>query len=131
MQFNYDDWMKMARKFSDDLKDSVLETALQKLPASAYKIRHAVLLKDLQERREDMPRAMDVYYKFINKIADIKLSDKNELVVIRDAPEGSLQIIVHKINRKGEPEDELMNKTFSSRLTWEIRIYTGHGNDSV
>ena len=40
-----------------------------------------------------MPRAMDEYYKFINKIADIKLSDKNELVKIQDAADGSLRVV--------------------------------------
>jgi hypothetical protein len=131
MQFNYEDWMKMARKFSEELKDTVLESALQRLPAASYNIRYKVLLQDLKERREDIPRAMDEFYKFINKIADIKLSDKNEMVSIQDAPGGSLQITVHKINKKGEIKDELMNKTFSSRLTKEIRIYTGQGNDSI
>jgi hypothetical protein len=131
VQFNYEDWMKMAGKFRDELKDSVLESGLQRLPAASYNIRHKVLLQDLKDRREDIPRAMDEYYKFINKIADIKLSDKNELVSIHDAPGGSLQVTVHKINKNGEIKDELMNKTFSSRFTKEIRIYTGQGNDSI
>ncbi len=87
MQFDYEDWMKMTNRFTKDITDSVLEEALRKLPAASYNMRYDVLIKDLKERREDMPRAMDEYYKFINKIADIKLSDKNELVKIQDARE--------------------------------------------
>jgi hypothetical protein len=131
MQFGYDDWMKFARQFSKELTDTVLEAGLRRLPTAAYNIRHDVLLQDLKERRADIPRAMDVYYKFVNRIVDIKLSDKNELITIQDTPDGSLQIVVRKINKNGELRDELMNKTYSSKLTKEIRIYTGNGNDSV
>src|SRR5450755_5071778 len=111
MQFGYDDWMKFARQFSKELTDTVLEAGLRRLPTAAYNIRHDVLLQDLKERRADIPRAMDVYYKFVNRIVDIKLSDKNELITIQDTPDGSLQIVVRKINKNGELRDELMNKT--------------------
>jgi Calcineurin-like phosphoesterase len=131
MQFEYEDWMKIATQFSKDITDSILETSLRRLPATSYNIRHDLLLKELKERREDIPRAMDIYYKFINKIADIRLSDKNEWVHIQDAKNGALRITVNKINKSGEIKDELMKKTFSAGITKEIRIYTGNGNDSV
>ena len=131
MQFDYEDWMKMTNRFTKDLTDSVLEEALRKLPATSYNIRYDVLIKDLKERREDMPRAMDEYYKFINKIADIKLSDKNELVKIQDAGNGSLRVVIRKFNKSGELRGELMDKTFTPGMTKEIRVYTSGGNDSV
>jgi Calcineurin-like phosphoesterase/Omp85 superfamily domain len=131
MQFDYDDWMKIANRFTNEITDTVLETALKRLPAKSYKIRHDVLLKDLKERREDIPRAMDEYYRFINKIADIKLSDKNEMISIRGEQDGSLRIVVRKIKKSGEVKGELMDKTFKAGLTKEIRIYTGEGDDSI
>ena len=131
LQFNYNDWMKMATQFSNDLPDSSLEAGLLRLPEEDYQVRHNILLQKLKERRADIPRAMDEYYRFINKIADIKLSDKNEWISVTDKPDGSLQVTIHKINKDGEIKDQLMNKTFDARLTKEIRIYTGKGNDSV
>jgi hypothetical protein len=131
LQFDYDDWMKITNRFRLDITDSVLETALIKLPAASYDLRHEVLLKTLRERREDMPRAMNEYYNFINKIADIKLSDKNEMVSVQDADQGSLRLVVRKFNKSGELRGEMMDKTFSAKLTREIRIYTSGGNDSV
>ena len=58
---------------------------------------------------------MDEYYKFINKIADIKLSDKNELVKIQDAGNGSLRLVIRKFNKSGELRGELMDKTFTPK----------------
>ena len=57
-----------------------------------------------------MPRAMDYYYKFINKIADIKLSDKNEWVNIQGAGDGSLRVAIRKFNKDGESRGELMDQ---------------------
>ncbi|HEY2347865.1 MAG TPA: metallophosphoesterase, partial [Puia sp.] len=131
MQFNYEEWMKLTNRFITDVTDSVLETALRRLPAESYKLRHEILLNDLKQRKEDMPRAMEYYYKFINKIADIKLSDKNEWVNIHGESDGSMRIIVRKINKSGEVKGELMDKTFKAGLTKEIRIYTSDGDDSV
>jgi hypothetical protein len=131
MQFDHDDWMKLTDRFKNELTDSVLETSLLRLPAESYKLRHDVLLAELKQRREDMPRAMEYYFKFINKIADIKLSDKNEWVNIRDAAGGAMRVTVRKINKIGEVRGELMDKIFDAGITKEIRIYTSDGDDSV
>jgi hypothetical protein len=131
MQFGYDDWMKMTNRFTQDMTDSIIETAIRRLPAESYKLRHTTLINELKQRREDMPRAMKEYYRFINKIADIKLSDKNEWISIHDDQQGSMRVIVRKINKSGEVKGELMDKTFQAGLTKEIRIYTGNGDDSV
>ncbi len=131
MQFDHEDWMKLTNRFKNEITDSVLETALRRLPAESYKLRHEVLLNELKQRREDMPRAMEFYYKFINKIADIKLSDKNEWVNIQGTTDGSMRVSVRKMNKSGEVKGELMDKTFEAGLTKEIRIYTGDGDDSV
>ena len=126
MQFNHDEWMKMANQFRNEITDTLLETALLRLPTESTRSDMKYYYKELKERREDIPRAMNEYYRFINKIADIKLSDKNEWVSVQEA-DGSLQVTVRKINKNGEIKGELMNKTFDPRLTKEIRIYTGDG----
>ena len=55
---------------------------------------------------------MDEYYQFIQKVADIQASDKNEWVQITDAPGGGMNVRISKINKEGKIEDELMNKTY-------------------
>lgn len=130
-QISREDWTKQAEKFKQALTDSVLETALQRLPASAYALRHDVLLHKLQMRRERLPAAMDEYYRFIQKVVDIETSDKNELVRIDSAPDGGLTISIHKLSKEREVKDELMNKTYDAALTKEIRLYIRKGHDSV
>ncbi len=131
MQFNYEQWTNMANEFTASVTDSVLEKSLQQLPASAYTIRHDELYKKLKERRDNLPKAMQDYYRFINKIVDIRSSDKNELVTIADAPGNSLRITIQKINKDAEVKDTLMDKIYDPSLTKEIRVYIAKGDDRV
>lgn len=130
-QLSRDEWKRQAEKFKQAITDSVLETALKRLPKPAYDLRHDVLLQNLKARRDKIPFALDKYYRFIQKIADIQTSDKNEWVQITDAANGGLNIRISKINKNGKIEDELMNKTYDPALTKEIRLYVRNGNDSI
>jgi len=130
-QFSYEEWMGITKEFVAKVTDSVLEKSLKQLPYAAYKIRHDTLLKQLKARRDDIPRAMEAYYAFINNIVDIKLSDKNEWVNITDDANGALKVTVRKINKEGERKGKLMEKVYQPALTEEIRIYLAEGNDSV
>jgi hypothetical protein len=130
LQISQDDWSKQAVAFQSAVTDSVLETALRLLPKSAYDLGHDELLKKLQSRREIFPARLNEYYRFTQKIVDIKLSDKNELVQIISKPDGGLNVQVNKTDGDGS-NDELMNKTYDRALTKEIRIYLGDGNDSL
>ncbi|MBC8032620.1 MAG: metallophosphoesterase [Chitinophagaceae bacterium] len=131
MQIGKDEWNKAAVDFSKAVTDSVLEAALARLPQPAYNIRHNALMEKLKARRARLPVAMDEYYRFIQKVADITVSDKNELVKVTDRPDGGLNVTIHKISKNGKVEEELMNKTYDKTLSREIRIYLGNGNDSV
>jgi hypothetical protein len=131
MQFSHAAWMKEAENFRQAITDSVLETALQRLPRPVYQMDHELLLQKLKARRERIPAAMDDYYRFIQKIADIRLSNKNERVQVEPDPQGGLQVSVQRINQAGEVKNELMHKTYDPQLTRELRIYLGNGHDSV
>ncbi len=100
-QFSYDEWMNITNRFVSDVTDSVLEKALRRLPQSAYQLRHNNLLQTLKDRRRALPKEMNIYYRFLNKIVDIQSSDKNELIKIRDSADGGLLVDIHKLNKKG------------------------------
>ncbi len=129
-QFSYNEWMIITNQFVIHVTDSVLETALQKMPQSAYLLRHDALLQTLKNRRSALPQEMKTYYCFLNKIADIQTSDKNELIAITDSAKGLL-VNICKLNKKGKTEQPLFTKIFYSSVTKEIRFYINKGDDSV
>jgi hypothetical protein len=81
-QFSYEEWMKVTNAFVLSVTDSVLETAIQRLPRSAYGLRHEELIQILKARRADLPRAMSDYFYFLNRNVFIQPS---VVTVIRDS----------------------------------------------
>jgi hypothetical protein len=130
-QFTKKEWMEETEKFQRSVTDEVLEEALRRLPSQIYVLRHDELVETLKARREKLTAAMGRYYDFIHKIVDIQLSDKNELIEINEVNGRDLNVKISKINKNGEIDDLLMNKTFDASLTKEVRIYTREGEDSV
>ncbi|WP_233632566.1 BamA/TamA family outer membrane protein [Parapedobacter sp. ISTM3] len=130
-QFTYEEWMAEVDDFVRAMTDSVLEAGVRQLPKSVYDLRHDELLQILKARRDALPTAMDRYYQFINRIVDVKLSNKHEQVDIEDAPGQSLQVTVRKINKEGEVKRKLMEKVYPPEFTKEIRVYLAAGDDSV
>ncbi|HRH60053.1 MAG TPA: metallophosphoesterase, partial [Chitinophagaceae bacterium] len=122
-QFSYNEWMKITNDFKALLTDSLMEAALQKLPAASYNIRHDELLSKWKGRRENLPDAMSRYYYFLNKIVDIKTSDKNELVEITDASNDGLTITIYKLSKEKNIKQLLYKRTFDAGVTKEVRLF--------
>ena len=131
IQLDHDRWTKLTNQFLAALTDDVLETSLKRLPPEVYVMKHDELLQKMKMRRAAMPKAMDDYYRFLSRIIDIKLSDKNELVEIKDGPDKGLTVTIHRLTKKGKPDGQLFERTFVNSETKELRFFIGKGNDSV
>lgn len=129
--FTEEEWDKVIKDFCDKLTDDVFEKALKKLPEPNYTLRHDEFLARLKERRASLPKLMNEYYHFFNRIVDIQTSHKNELVSISDSTDGYLKVKINKISKEGKIKDELFSRTFDPKITKEIRLYTKDGDDSL
>ncbi|MET0637107.1 MAG: BamA/TamA family outer membrane protein [Chitinophagaceae bacterium] len=130
-QLSRTEWKELADEFTAAATDSVLEVALSRLPKASWDIRHDELLQKLKSRRSRLPQVFDNYYVYSHKIADLRLSNKNELVELKTLPDGGLNLRIFKLNKNGKAGDQLMNQDYEARMTKEIRIYLSNGNDSV
>ena len=126
-----EEWTKITNDFVKSITDEVIDEALKRLPESAYNIRHKELSSALKKRRDNIPEAMKKYYRFMNKIAEVKLSNKNEMVQIKDTGNNSLLVQVNKLKNNGGMGEILMRSVFKPDITKEFRLYTGKGDDSI
>ncbi|WP_205508972.1 BamA/TamA family outer membrane protein [Longitalea arenae] len=131
IQLDHDRWMAMTHDFLALMTDELLEKALLRLPPEVYVMKHDELLQKMKTRRANMPRAMEKYYYFLNRIVDIQVSNKNELVEITDGPNNGLSVVIHKLSKKGKADTQLFARTFFPRETKELRFFLRNGNDSV
>ena len=125
------EWTRIVNDFCARITDEVLESALKKLPEPGYSLRHEHLLTQLKARRAKLPAMMNRYYRFISRIVDVQATNKNELVVINDAPGKALTITISKITKDAALKDVIFNRTFDPSVTREIRLYVKDGNDSL
>lgn len=130
-QLTYDRWMQLANEFVKAETDQVLEESLRRLPKATYDIRHDVLFAKLKARRDHIPAAVSEYYKFINRIADLRLTAKAENITIADAADRGLDITVRKVDKKGITGDTLWKVHYYPDITKELRLYTSGGADQV
>ncbi|HEY4148010.1 MAG TPA: BamA/TamA family outer membrane protein, partial [Chitinophagaceae bacterium] len=131
VQMTHEHWMQVTRDFVRAETDEVLEAALLRLPKESYLMRHDVLLSKLKSRREHIPAAMDEYYRFINRIVDLRTTDKNEKIVITGDGDQKLHILIDKTNSIGQSTGVLWDNSYSPDVTKEIRLYLQGGNDKV
>jgi len=130
-RITYEEWMKVVNDFCAKETDAVLEEGLKRLPKEVYKLKHDRLFNTLRERRANLPATMSWYYYFFNRIIDMHVSNKNELLTIKDAPNNGLNVVINKINKDGEVKDVMFEGNFDPKITQEIRFYMGGGKDKI
>jgi hypothetical protein len=130
-QLSFDDWRKATNAVVNRLTDSVIEAAVQKLPAQIYQATFVNLTNQLQKRRQDLLLTTPVYYRFLNRIVDITTSDKSEFVSITDTVDGQLKISVYKISKRNEVTKEIYSRLLEPSVTKEVRLFLHGGDDSV
>ncbi|WP_113654815.1 BamA/TamA family outer membrane protein [Pedobacter namyangjuensis] len=130
-QYTEAEWDAAVKDFCDKLTDDVFEKALKHLPEPNYTLRHDQFLTRLKERRASLPKLMNDFYHFFNRIVDIQASHKNEKVVITDSTGGYLKVQVNKISKEGNIKEEIFSNTFDPKITKEVRLYVKDGNDSL
>jgi len=117
------DWMSMADSIQLTLTDSKIEEAFKKLPVSIYEVSAKKLISRIKARRNDLKKYAATYYKFISKEVNIVGTDDTELFNVERLNGDSTQVTVYKISKKGERDNVLLNRTFYTSETKEIRLY--------
>ncbi|MFA6083151.1 BamA/TamA family outer membrane protein [Mucilaginibacter sp.] len=129
-QMSYDQWMKIANEFVAAETDAVLEEGLRQLPKEVYATRHTELLNKLKQRRNQIPKVMGDFYRFIYRLTDIRTTDKDEYITLSDAPNGGMHVLVNKYKNE-KPGDTVFSMTYNPDITKEIRLYSSGGDDHI
>jgi hypothetical protein len=130
-QLSYAEWMKVTNDFVKAETDEVLEAGLKRLPKETYDMRHAELYRKIKQRRDRIPAAMDEYYRFINRIVDLRATDKAEQITITDAPNNGMRVTIDKLNKKGQLNGNMIEHVYQPEITKEIRLYVQGGDDHI
>jgi Calcineurin-like phosphoesterase/Omp85 superfamily domain len=130
-QYTEAEWDRQIKEFCDIYTDEVFEEALKNLPKESYALRHDQFLRQLKQRKATLPKIMNEYYHFFNRIVDIQASHKNEKAVITDSAGKHLKVELYKIAKSGNVKDVIFSRNFDPKVTKSIRLYMRDGNDSI
>lgn len=110
------------------LSDSVLTVAVNALPGELRPGISSALLDLLKARRDGLSDAAREYYLTLSSEVDVRLSNKDDLVLIHRSGHDVAEISVF---RRKHPGERIFHRRFDDCATGEIRVYCGGGDDSV
>lgn len=124
-----DDWTAMIKNVQDSLTDEVIEAAIHLWPENVYAKTGDHTIEMLKARRDDLESYSMEFYESLAKNVNVLGSDKKELVLIKNLDREHVQVVVHKVSKKGKIAQVIYDRTFDSKDTKEVRIYGFDGKD--
>lgn len=125
------EWKNTVREFCSVMTDSLLTSALLRLPVSTDPESKGQILTQMKKRRASLPYLMNQYYLFFNRIVDVPLSDQDELVSLVEKSNGNMQLIVSSPGIGEVRSGQILQREFDPAITKELRIFLREGKDSV
>jgi Omp85 superfamily domain/Calcineurin-like phosphoesterase len=123
------EWEKIVADFQQKVSDSVIRSAVKKLPPEIFAIDGETIIKKLISRRNLLPDEAMKYYKFISKKVNVVGSNLREYFKVSNYGEG-LQVRVYAITRSSDTSFIMYNRIFNPSITNEIRLY-GLNDDDI
>jgi len=125
------DWEQISSALANTMTDEVIDKALKTLPPEILPVSGLEIGEMLKSRRDQLPEAVDQYYKLLSKQVDVVGSNKHELVEVNRLENGNVRVEMFKRNKEGEldRDNPMFGREFVREETKEICIYGLDGND--
>lgn len=116
-------WDSVAASLTSRIKDSVINTAVHRMPRE-YSASFPVIAGKLKMRRDSIPALARRYYDVIFAVADIHGTDADEWATVSRSSDGLVDVSIQSGNRAPH-----FGRRFDALETSEIRLYLHGGND--
>ena len=128
-------WDSVATYLVNHITDSVINDAVNKLPAELIPTEGENLRKALISRRNNLKKKSDEYYNLLSTWVDIRCTENPELVEINKLNDLETEVTIYSMDKKDSLSDIKDNlffhRIFDNNITEEIRLYLLKGDDKV
>ncbi|MGI8951805.1 MAG: BamA/TamA family outer membrane protein [Chitinophagaceae bacterium] len=128
-QLDKQKWKATIDSFQQNITDSVITTAVKKMPPEIYAIDGKIIEKKLINRRNILEKEGLDYYNFLSKTVSIVGSNDKEHFKVTGKGNDSLQVKVFKRKYSNDSAALMYSRVFVPRETKEIRLYGLNDND--
>lgn len=123
-------WTNTINDFQKNITDSVIKTAVSKMPPEIVSLDGATITRKLQNRKKDLSKQALKYYNFLSKRVNIVGSNQKEYFKVTSTDNDGLEVKVFK-RKKGNDSVSLMyQRVFNPHDTKEVRLY-GLNDDDI
>ena len=122
------DWLNTIESVQNALTDARIQEALKIMPPEIYSMSVDFLYQRLRARRDNMKDFGMRYYKILNKNVVITGTDDEEIFSINRAGDGTTEITVQALSKKGNAKDTIYDRIFNHDVTKSVNLYS-MGND--
>jgi hypothetical protein len=116
-------WQQHIDTFLNAMSDNVIETALRQQPREIHNQDMNEIISKLKARRNYFRSDMLEYYRFISKQVSVTGSNQREQFQVIKKDDGSIQVIVNKIDKDSLISSKIYERTFDPAVTKEIHLY--------
>jgi hypothetical protein len=124
-----DDWKKTIAYLQQQLTDTVIRSAVNKMPSEVFPINGETIINKMISRRNLMSKEALTYYKFISKQVNVIGSNQKEYFKVSNVENG-LQVRVYARAKGNDTSFIMYNRVFHRSETKEIRLY-GLNDDDI
>jgi hypothetical protein len=128
-QISADQWKEIITKFKADLSDSVINTAVHKMPPQIFPLQGEKIISKLKSRRDILLKEGMRYYHFLSRYVKIIGSNKPEYFRISSENDGRMKVTVYERTEKTDTGYHLYERVFDYKDTKELHVYGLNGND--
>ncbi|MGB3606517.1 metallophosphoesterase [Psychroserpens sp.] len=121
-QSTIDQWIKHATFLQENITDEVINNAFLKVPEGAQDETLADIKEKLKERRSNLLDIATRYYKFLNELAILTGTDKDDYIEVIRIGDNETQVKISRI-KDGEKGEVIVDKIFNKDITKELWIY--------
>jgi hypothetical protein len=127
VELDWPEWESVARRLQAALTDDAIENAVRALPAEHYSLKGAGLVQALRTRRDNLLEAARDYYELLAKQVDVHGTDGADQAVLTRQPDGAVELSISRVDE--DSSDHYFRRRFDHRITDEVRIFLGGGDD--
>ncbi len=121
-------WEKIIAEVQEDLTDTIITAAIQKLPREVYPLSGKTITDKLISRRNGLQKAAMTYYNFISRQVNVVGSNMKEYFLVSNDSTG-LNVRVYAREKGNDTSFIMYNRTFQASVTDEIRLYGLNDDD--
>ena len=129
-ELNKEQWDSIAKDLQQSLTDSIIERAVQQLPAKIFAINGKKLISDLKSRRDHITEYADEYYSFLNKEVEVVGTKGTDYFTVDRINNDETSVKVYNIDKDAVKVDRpYYSRVFKTDETKEIRLFGLSGKD--